>query len=228
MHIKKIIVQTTALKALAEFYKGDMQLPVELTGDKEITIRIGSTDLLFKEANAADPFYHFAFNIPANKIQEAKDWLQKRVELIWIEQYQSEIADFTGWHAKSVYFYDPAGNILELIARSDLDNSSDEPFSSKQFLYVSEVGLVFKEDELDKETELLLKKYNLSYFDKQQPLPQFKAIGDDEGLFIVVPENRNWYLTTKPARQFPMQLWFRVKEKEYELSLVPFASLRSQ
>ena len=153
MQIKRLILQTSALKELTDFYIKLMELPVELSGEKEIKIKIGSTELIFQQAHAADPFYHFAINIPANKIEEAKSWLKARVELIWIEQYKSDIADFVNWHAQSVYFYDPAGNILELIARFDLDNKTDQPFSSAQFLSISEVGFVFKEDELDKRTE---------------------------------------------------------------------------
>ena len=164
-------------------------------------------------------FYHFAINIPANKIEEAKAWLASRVELIWIEPYKSDIADFVNWHAKSVYFYDPAGNIVELIARFDLDNKTGEPFSSSQFLSISEVGLVVKEDELDKTAENLIQQYGLSYFDKQPPLPQFKAIGDDEGLFIIVPDKRNWFPTSKSSGIFPMKTQFRVGKSQYVFRL---------
>jgi len=134
--------------------------------------------------------------------------LKDRAELIWIEQYKSHIADFGNWHAKSVYFYDPAANIVELIARFDLDTKTELPFSSKQFLSVSETGLVFKEDELNKKTTDLLQQYDLAYFDKQPPLPQFRAIGDDEGLFVIVPEGRNWFPTSKPAGIFQMGIEF--------------------
>jgi hypothetical protein len=127
------------------------------------------------------------------------------------------VADFKDWYAQSVYFYDPAGNILELIARFDLDNKTDEPFSSSQFLSISETGLVFKESELDNKTNKLLQQYQLSYFDKQPPLPQFKAVGDDEGLFIIVPENRNWFPTSKPAGIFPMEIEFENKGKVYRI-----------
>jgi hypothetical protein len=212
MNIKRLILQTSVLKELTDFYIKLMELPVESSGEKEITIKIGSTELVFQQAHAADPFYHFAINIPANKIEEAKKWLQDRVELIWIEQYKSDVADFVNWHAKSVYFYDPAGNILELIARFDLVNKTNEPFSSSQFISISEVGLVFQEDELDKRTEDLLQQYHLTYFDKQPPLPQFKAVGDDEGLFIIVPNYRNWFPTAKAAGIFPMAVEFENKK----------------
>ncbi len=208
MQINRLILQTSALRSLTDFYIKLMELPVSTSGDNEITIKIGSTELVFRQATIADPFYHFAINIPANKIEEAKQWISQRADLLWIDQYKSNIADFVNWHAKSVYFYDPAGNILELIARFDLHNETNEPFSSKHFLSVSEMGIVCKDEELNETTEDLLNKYQLSYFAKQPPLPQFKAVGDDEGLFIIVPDKRNWFPTSIASSIFPMKIEF--------------------
>ena len=217
MEIKKVILQTSALKELTAFYQDLMELPIINKDGNSITIRVGSTDLVFTHSGIADPFYHFAINIPANKIDEAKSWLADRVELVWMDDYKSNIADFVNWHAKSVYFIDPAGNIVELIARFDLNNKTIEPFSSAQFLSISEMGLVFKGEELNVSTENLLQQFQLDYFEKQPPLPQFKAIGDDEGLFIVVPDNRNWYPTTKASGIFPMTIEFVNNGKEFVL-----------
>jgi len=219
MEINRLILQTSALKELTAFYTTAIGLPAVSKNENEITISIGSTELVFNQVSAADPFYHIAINIPANKIEEAKKWLTNHVELIWMDQYNSDIADFVNWHAKSVYFFDPAGNIVELIARFDLDNKTDESFSSSQFLSVSEVGLVRKETDCDGSVAGLLEKYQLSYFDKQPPLPQFRAIGDDKGLFIVVPENRNWFPTNKPSGIFPMEIHFANKSREFVLKM---------
>lgn len=219
MQITQLILQTSRFDELTGFYSNLMGLPVTLNDYKDITIQIGSTKLVFNQVSTAGSFYHFAINIPANKIEEAKTWLVSRVELIWIDDYKSDIADFVNWHAKSVYFYDPAGNIVELIARFDLANQTDEPFSSKQFLSISEVGLVTKEDELERTAENLLKEYQLPYFEKQPPLPQFKAIGDDEGLFIIVPENRNWFPTARSSGIFPMKIQFQGVRNQYVLNL---------
>ncbi|MBL7742088.1 MAG: hypothetical protein JNN00_01315 [Chitinophagaceae bacterium] len=214
MKISKAILQTSNPDELTGFYSQVLQLKTDNSND-DTTITIGSTELVFEQAGAADPFYHFAINIPCNKIDEAGAWLTERVPLLFINDYQSEIADFASWHARSAYFFDPAGNIVELIARFDLKNVTDEPFSSSQFLSINEIGIVT--DTLEETTQQLLEQYQLSYFDKQAPLPQFKAIGDDEGLFIVVPGNRNWYPTNKPSGDFPMEINFTSNGKNYQL-----------
>ena len=204
MQINRVILQTSLLKELTAFYKAGMNLKTEVKNDGEITIKIGSTELVFKQESAADPFYHIAINIPANKIEQGKNWLMARVDLIWIDDYKSDIADFVNWHAKSVYFFDPAGNIVELIARFDLANKTEEPFSDTQFLSISEVGLVMDGDEFDKSVTQHLEQYQLPYFPKQPPLPQFRLSGDDEGLFIVVPEKPSG---SRPIRRLEFFQW---------------------
>jgi len=219
MKIKKLDIETAYLKTLQEFYSSVLALPVEQPGEGKIRIKIGDSELSFLETTIGDPFYHFAINIPANKIEEAKAWLTNKVNLLWMDDYKSDIADFVNWHAKSVYFYDPAGNIVELIARFDLDNNASETFSSDQFLSINEVGLVFSDKNFDKEIMSLATSYLLSYFDKQPPLPKFRAMGDDHGLFVIVPEHRNWYPTDKPAGIFPMTVEFDSAGKSYRLEI---------
>ena len=217
MEITGIKLQTSSLTELTSLYRDLLELPTVTKSDGNIKIGIGRTELVFEQVSGADPFYHFAINIPSNKIVEARAWLSRRAELIWMDDYKSEVADFVDWNAKSVYFFDPAGNILELISRFDLDNKTGDPFSSRQFLSISEIGLVMKGDELDAGTDRLLKQYDLDYFTRQAPLAQFRAIGDNEGLFIVVPEKRNWYPTNIPCGIFPMEVRFRNHGKQYVL-----------
>ena len=96
-----------------------------------IVATAGKSKLIFEETDIdVNPYYHFAFNIPSNKFEEAFEWMKQKVELLWLEDYKSYIADFVNWHAKSFYFLDPAGNILELIARFDLNDTVEEKFSS--------------------------------------------------------------------------------------------------
>ncbi|HYJ37829.1 MAG TPA: hypothetical protein VEV87_04400 [Chitinophagaceae bacterium] len=181
---------------------------IESRGNSTFSISIGSSSFIIEETSTGNPFYHFAINIPANKIEEARSWLLNKVELLWMEDYKSEIADFRNWHAKSIYFLDPVGNIVELIARFDLANASEERFSSQQFLCISEIGLVFPENEIEEQVKKIIEESQLTYFMKQPPMQHFKVLGDDEGLFIIVPENRNWYPTTKISRIYPLEITF--------------------
>ena len=209
MFFKKILIQTSRLQELQDFYQSVLELNVQEINVSSIRIHIGNSTLEVEETKSEDPFYHFAINIPANKIEEARSWLlNRKIELLWMEDYESDIADFKNWNAKSVYFFDPAGNIVELIARFDLKNETDESFSSNHFLSISEIGLVFPQDDIDQQVGRIIKETGLSYFLKQPPMPQFKVLGDDEGLFIIVTENRNWYPTTRPSGIFPLEISF--------------------
>lgn len=214
MEFREIKLQAKALSDLYHFYKEILELTISDLSNSHFIIQTRDTRLIFEETNntSADPFYHFAFNIPSNKILEAYEWLKKRTALLWIGDYKSYMADFKNWNAKSIYFLDPAGNIAEFIARTDLNDVVDEPFSSSHVRNVSEIGLVFPEQSFKQSIENLLKDYQLTYFAKQPPLESFCAIGDDKGLFIIVPENRSWYpCKDKPAGLFPMQIIFSVE-----------------
>jgi len=211
MILQEIRLQTNRLFPLYHFYKNLLELQVTDDSDDHFTIHAGLSKLIFEKTEEllSDPVYHFAFNIPSNQIHEAHDWLRERTELLWHEDYKSYIADFSNWKAHSAYFFDPAGNIAEFIARTDLNDIVNEPFSSNHIRNVSEIGLVFPELTFRQSIEKLLKDYRMNFFSKQPPLEKFCAIGDDEGLFVVVPENRSWYpCKDKPAGRFPMKVSF--------------------
>ena len=210
MLLKEITLQTSHLPELYHFYKEVLQLPGVYPSKRYISIAAGRSTLNFEETDKyTNPFYHFAFNIPSNKFDEAYEWIKDKAQLLWLDNYKSYTADFVNWNAKSFYFNDPAGNILELIARFDLSDNVSEKFSSNHIRNVSEIGLVFSESSFQKDTDELLQHYSIPYFNKQPPLPQFKAIGDDQGLFIIVPENRIWFSTKNTeSKIFPVRINF--------------------
>lgn len=213
MVFREIRLETKRLGPLYDFYTHVLELRTDL-GNSQFTIHTRNTRLIFEETkhDLPDPFYHFAFNIPSNKINEAYEWLSKRTGLLWIDDYKSYVADFVNWNAKSVYFLDPAGNIAEFIARSDLEDFVDEPFSSIHVRNVSEIGLVFPAQNFKRSIEKMMQDHQLTYFAKQPPLESFCAIGDDEGLFVVVPEYRSWYpCKDKPAGIFPIQITLSIQ-----------------
>jgi catechol-2,3-dioxygenase len=231
MIIRTLTIETLHLDVLQEFYCDILGLALIDEDHNSFTLKAGITEICVQQhAGNIQPVYHIAFNIPCNKIQEASTWIATKVKRIYINEYKGFIADFVNWNAKSVYFYDPAGNIIELIARFDLNNASAQIFSAQQILSVSEIGLVFSDAEFESLTDCLLKEFNLSYFSKQPPLAHFRTAGDDEGLFIIVPENRVWYPTEdKKAIVSPIKIyfsnnsvdgWIEYEDNKYEMKAI--------
>ncbi|MBS1598787.1 MAG: hypothetical protein JST75_11235 [Bacteroidetes bacterium] len=219
MQLQEVKLQTNNAGELFRFYKDVFELNA-VQNSLSTQITIGKSFLIFEETNVHEqPFYHFAFNIPSNKIAEAFEWTKKRVDIIWLDEFNSYFADFKSWNAKSFYFLDPAGNIGELIARFDMHDTVEEDFSAQQIRNVSEIGLVFPSKTFSQDADSIVKKFELGFFEKQPPLEHFKAIGDDEGLFVCVPQNRNWFSTILPANIFPISVKFQHRGKDHHLKM---------
>jgi catechol-2,3-dioxygenase len=187
-----------------EFYHEILGMEILHADDSSIKVSAGLSTLIFKKTNNENPFYHFAFTIPSNKFEEAHAWASKGVQLLPVTP-DSTIADFKNWNAKAFYFYDNNQNIVEFIARFDLDNNSDKPFDGSSVFSISEIGIVV--DNAKAHSEKMLEEYELNFFSRQPPQDDFVAIGDDHGLFIVVNDKRNWYPTNKPSGKY----WTAIK-----------------
>ncbi|RKR05823.1 catechol-2,3-dioxygenase [Flavobacterium sp. 90] len=197
MKLQHIQILTNNIQQTAKFYNDILELPIIEKTSKSVTIKAGNSILKFVENPDFNSMYHFAFNIPENKLEEAIAWCNDKIDLVIIEDKRI-IANFETWNANAVYFYDNNGNLLEFIARHDLDNSQIKQFSSKSILNISEIGLA-NEDPIELGTQLI-EDYNLSFFAKNFNSEAFAAIGDDEGLLIIVKPNRNWYPTQTPSK----------------------------
>ena len=80
MFLKEIRLQANDLRALYSFYKEVLELRVAYFEGESISVTAGETQLIFEETNVVEnPFYHFAFNIPSNKFEEAFEWVKKKV-----------------------------------------------------------------------------------------------------------------------------------------------------
>ena len=219
MQIKKIFLETARLNELNEFYHEMLGLPI--TNQKHgLQLKAGNSDIFFKQhAGSLRPFYHFAFNIPFNKIESARQWLKKKTDLIWINDYNGEIAEFFNWKARSIYFLDPAGNIVELIGRQEFVLDSENDFGPDDFLSVSEIGIVYLKEVYENRIAEMMEVMELDYFARQKPLPGFSAIGNDEGLLIAVYNERNWYPTSLRAAIFPLEIEILNKGKLFRQTI---------
>ncbi len=198
MEILEIEIQTDDLLETENFYSGVLGLQMASKGPNSISFLAGQSTLNFIKSNKVNPKYHFAFNIPHNKLEEAIIWAASKLNLIQISD-NGIVANFESWNARAIYFYDNNNNILELIARFDLHNLTDKPFDISSFLSISEIGIVT--DEPIKLADKLIENYSLNYFSKGSKSESFVTIGDDNGLFIIVKTNRNWFPTKQKSEK---------------------------
>jgi catechol-2,3-dioxygenase len=221
MNIDALDLFAAGLPAQRDFYAGVLGLPAVEATPGILSLRAGSSRLTFRQApDGWSGVYHFAFNIPENQFREAKSWLSGRVALIKDATGADEFR-FESWNAHSVYFYDPAGNILELIARHNLENSSNKPFGDESLLAVSEIGLAT--EDVPGTVRLLQKELGAGIYDGAGS-DMFTAVGDEHGLVIVVKRSRAWFPDTgKPAELVPLKAVISNKEgARFELAGPPY------
>ena len=193
MKIKELIVYTNNLKDQLDFYRHTLGLQLLKETSTSCSLKIGSSTLTFHKKEDAQP-YHFAFNIPSNKENEALAWLKERLDILPFEG--REIADFKSWNARSVYFYDKDLNIVEFISRKNLKMYQEDNFSSASILNISEVGIATTE--IEKTFNDLNRIRSIKVFDGN--FKRFCAIGNEEGMFILVNHKvKRWFPTDDKA-----------------------------
>lgn len=200
------------LKEQFDFYNQKLSLQPVWDGEWAFEVPIGSSVLRFEQAEQGQkPYYHFAINIPYTKYQKALGWLKERVAILpW---HGEELIDFSAWEAWAMYFADPAGNIVELIAREriPIPNTATE-FGTHDLLHISEIGWGLSDLEA---TYTKMQEFcPIPRFDGS--LKQFFAAGDDFGLFIMVNKHtKKWMPNDRPVIYFPFLLDFEQDGQMY-------------
>lgn len=203
MIFDEVKLYTARLEDIKHFYIYTLGLNMTEESEHSFTLQIGLTKMIFMRSEAdQNPFYHFAWMIPANRFQEAKAWVAKRIRL---SRHEGEDETYsTNWNSNSLYFEDPVGNILELIAHHTVHNESDRPFSEKDLLQVCEVGLVTEDvlSAVDELEQMGLKRWRAIS-------DTFAPVGDVNGLFIVVKKERTWFFSEQKANIYPLEVSIR-------------------
>lgn len=217
MDIVELRLATRDLAAQRAFYVAALGLaPLGETADT-LTVGAGASRLVFEATAGGAAAQHVAFNIPENKLAEAKTWLAGRVTLLTREGED----EFTSgrWNSRQVYFADPAGNILEFIARHDLSNAAPGAFGPREVLGVSEVGLPV--DDVPAAAALLAAELGIAPYQEQGAT--FAPLGDEHGLFIVVERGRPWFPTDTPAAVAPIAVALAgPRDRVYHLPRLPY------
>ena len=189
MKIDEIILFTNNILNQKRFYTQVLEIEMIHDSPYRVSFKIGKSILTFQYHQEFKPT-HFAFNIPSNAVTKAHDWLKDRVTILPFEN--KPIINFKSWNAKAIYFYDADKNIVEFIARKNLNINSSRKFSSSELLSLSEISIASANIE------------NIYYtLNEMKEIPIFSgeftsfcAAGNDEGLFILVDiHEKTWFPT---------------------------------
>jgi catechol-2,3-dioxygenase len=224
------LISSAPLADMHAFYHKLLGLgAAELKPDR-LTVEAGRTRLTFVKAptGGEKPFYHFAFNIPENKILAAHRWQKQRTPLLPIPQalrdpkYPDDVVNYSHWNAHSIFFFDPAGNVVEHIARHDLKNAAPGEFDSADILYASEIAFVV--DDVAAATRALKEAVGLGEYNGTSE--QFAALGDEHGLLLVMKRGRLISFEAKEKKEvgvFPTVATVRgTRPSRYALPTFPY------
>ena len=215
MKILDLELYCNNLESTHFFYVRRLGLPLLTYSTTQLTVLVGYTRLTFRKVETVVDPYHLAINVPRGSL----DVLMYYYDLDYLATQAPEqtVAYFPDWRAKACYFYDAAGNLLEFIARTDLDLDNPNLTLADMFQGVSEIGLAT--EDVPYTAELLQRRFNVKQFSRTIPQPDFNALGDDKGLFILAKVGRPWLFTNTPAglNYFRIQFTNGIDEKVQEL-----------
>ncbi|SHF17640.1 hypothetical protein SAMN05444392_10965 [Seinonella peptonophila] len=227
MKILSVELTTTHISTLKQFYIDQLGFSLQTQSTDTFTMLVGSTSVTFISTMAEqDPFYHIAMNIPKNKLLKAKKWLlQKGCPLLPTHSIENagihadgDTVFFDAVNAESIYFYDSGGNLVELIARQNLENASTNPFSTDSMLNISEVGFAFDQN-LPEAMQSICSHFDVFPYTGDEKT--FQILGDDQGMFILGDTSRPWYPTQRLPEVHPIRMTI-LDEQSIELQLKPY------
>ncbi|MFD1928081.1 glyoxalase [Sporosarcina siberiensis] len=216
---KSVTFYTNKLKALKRFYGDVMEFSIVESTNEQFVVEIGQSAITFIHTDQP-AFYHFAINIPGNQFSMLKFWMQDRVTLNRGESLD-EIY-FSSFDADSMYFEDPAGNIVELIGRRKQDLFGE--VSKASFLNISEVGIVtpFVASVGDQ-----LQDFGIPLRGGTDVNPMtLNFLGKGDAFIVLVPPNRKWYFSERMSEIYPLKIELNdhrqiIIDEEGSITLIP-------
>lgn len=205
MLIRHIRLASRDLIAQRRFYVETLGFGVVFETDDALTVQAGASRLSLVAERAigvAHGPYHFAFNIAFDQVDAAKGWIAARVPVLADRDGRSDFPNET-FASRAVYFKDADGNIGEFIGRQRQPASRGAPFDAAGGVRnISEIGVAVADVPTAHRqftAQLGASRYGV------HADGVFGAVGDDDGMLIVVRDGRLWFPDTGiPAKP----LWF--------------------
>jgi len=198
MDIRQVQLATRSLADTARFYER-LGCSVEIV-DATARIMVGSTLLVFRELPEMTGALHLAITIPTGAFDAAKAWIAGLTTVLGTDD-QDEFEGPPNWNSRSVYFEGPDQQLLELIERRDLESGARRAGDGSgtgtgtgtvvPLVSVSEVGIPVPDVLGAVEA---LRRAGLEPY-ANPPGESFAAVGDVDGLVILVSPDRRWFPT---------------------------------
>src|SRR5690625_5031021 len=122
MYIRHVTIEVPDPEQSARFFV-DVLAAHSTDAENTIEIALGHSRLTLRQGDTTPQgYYHLAFDIPENTINEARDLLRARIDILPAGDGGTITAP-AHWGAHSVYFNAPGNLNLELIGRHRVPNA---------------------------------------------------------------------------------------------------------
>lgn len=196
---KKVTLYTNQLEDMKGFYEYQLGFRIVEEDETSFTLSIGESQLVFRESERA-AVYHFALNIPGNQFTLAKWWAGERVTLN--RQEGMDEVFYANFDADAFYFQDPAGNVVEFIARRSVDRMGN--FTVDSLLNISEVSITTPHVE---EVGELIEEMDIPVRGNKGIDPKsLNFLGSGHAYIILVAPKRTWYFSKQKSETHPLSI----------------------
>ncbi|GEM_PF-105386 len=189
---QKVTLTTTMLGEMLAFYTSVLQMPLSERSEHSFSVRVGAALLVFEQV-AEKPFYHFACGIAEAAFDALAKVIQQRGLVLRGKDGQEIMQSYT-WKGKQLYFLDPEGNILEMLAFPSEAKTS--------WLSIQEIGMPVPD--VPTYTAFLQSIPIPNAFEPESTT--FRFYGDQEGVLVLVKESRPWFPTDRGASIHPISV----------------------
>ena len=213
MKFKKLKLFTAELEPELKFYSQTLGFELLERTKTSFSVKVGWSELTFEESEE-DHLYHYCFLIPSNQLDLALEWMERRVEIIDIENGR-KTQNFASWNADSFYFHDASGNIAEFIARHDLENDDMGDFDISKVLGVNEMGMPTRD--VGKLNQQLEDELGTKFW-RGDP-ERFGTNGSQEGIWLLPNYELKeiWFPTSLKIKPQPFEALVENRGREFRI-----------
>ncbi|MDQ0198643.1 catechol 2,3-dioxygenase-like lactoylglutathione lyase family enzyme [Neobacillus ginsengisoli] len=191
MKIYQLYLKCFHLDEMKKFYTEDLEMELLSESEHHFTVSAGTTKIFF-ELDTSIPYYHVCFRTGSKYIEHMYHKLAENKLLLSDEKGHYSMF----WEGKQVYFFDPDGNILEILERP-FHWGESQPEAG--WYDIGEIGMPVPSVKKMQES---LRPYIRDQ--RKDENDTFAFYGDQKGVFVIVKEGRNWKPSARAATIHPI------------------------